>query len=189
MGAAQYHAAPVLRRQALGGAAQLATLGTLETERAALWRTLSTEEKSRLKAASEAAAIPSRGDDDGSVWEGSMTKQEMFDKVVAGLASQGFARSLAMDGTCAYRGEGGLRCAAGWLLSDEDYTPDMEGSLVGDGVRFALFLGSGHGRPERNLLRALQAAHDQEAGSADELKAVLRDVGKRYRLALPECLR
>jgi hypothetical protein len=33
-----------------------ATLGTLETERAALWRTLSTEEKSRLKAASEAAA-------------------------------------------------------------------------------------------------------------------------------------
>ena len=51
-----------------------------------------------------------------------MTEQEAFDKVVRGLASQGFRRSFDDNptitgvGSCVYNGPEGRHCAAGWLL-------------------------------------------------------------------------
>jgi len=46
-----------------------------------------------------------------------MTKQEVFDTAVRGLASQGWRQSK--NGKwCAYRGREGRRCAAGWLFPD-----------------------------------------------------------------------
>lgn len=63
-----------------------------------------------------------------------MTKQEIFDKAVAGLASQGFERSVINDDAhidfCAYRGDGGRRCAIGWLIPDELYSSAFEGEPV-----------------------------------------------------------
>lgn len=54
-----------------------------------------------------------------------MTRQEAFDQVVRGLASQGWRWSLTTCGdgseTCAYRGDHGRRCAMGWLIPDDDY--------------------------------------------------------------------
>lgn len=41
-----------------------------------------------------------------------MTRQEYFDKAVAGIASQGFKRGLGKIGFCAYRGLNGSRCIA-----------------------------------------------------------------------------
>lgn len=54
----------------------------------------------------------------------------MFDKAVAGLAEQGFQRSIAQDGLCKYRGPDGMRCAIGYLIPDDKYVPDMEFSSI-----------------------------------------------------------
>lgn len=53
------------------------------------------------------------------------TKQEVFNIVVRGLASQQWEKSKTAYG-CAYRGEHGRKCAGGWLIPDECYTPRME---------------------------------------------------------------
>ena len=59
--------------------------------------------------------------------------QEIFDHVVPLLFAQG-KRSMYHDGngelTCAYRGDGGLRCAVGFLIPDELYYEDLEGRDV-----------------------------------------------------------
>jgi len=54
-----------------------------------------------------------------------MNAQEVFNTVVAHLRAQG-KQSLSKDGTCAYRGEDGLKCAAGILIEDNEYVPEME---------------------------------------------------------------
>jgi len=59
-----------------------------------------------------------------------MTAQELFDIVYKHLTSQN-AKSMMVvtwDGglSCAYRGKGGLMCAIGVLIPDEDYRADME---------------------------------------------------------------
>lgn len=58
-----------------------------------------------------------------------MTAQEIFDKVTAHLRKQGKA-SVDIDGSCAYRGEGGTSCAVGCLIPDEMYDEMMEGGAV-----------------------------------------------------------
>ena len=58
------------------------------------------------------------------------TKQETFDEVVAHLRRQGC--KAENDDGCAYRGDGGTKCAAGCLIPDEEYRPDLEGCSVLD---------------------------------------------------------
>lgn len=62
----------------------------------------------------------------------SLSLQETFDKMAAGLLAQG-DRSWAMliDAAgpvqmCAYRGAHGHKCAAGHLIADEHYQPSLE---------------------------------------------------------------
>lgn len=62
-----------------------------------------------------------------------LTKQEAFDQMVAHLREQkAFSiRKLDIaDGEtipgCAYRGEGGVKCAVGCLIPDNLYSPKME---------------------------------------------------------------
>lgn len=61
-----------------------------------------------------------------------MNKQEIFDKVVVHLATQG---KRAMHGDdCQYRTPDGLKCAVGCVLPDDLYNPEMDspnGSLSG----------------------------------------------------------
>lgn len=74
-----------------------------------------------------------------------MTPQEVFDTVCAHLAQQG-RRSVDHkdDGDgyyfarprCAYRGLGGLKCAIGCLIPDEEYDPRMEGMNATDMLRY-----------------------------------------------------
>ena len=56
------------------------------------------------------------------------TEQEVFDQVVTHLLTQR-ERSVSIFSTssCAYRGQNGLKCAAGCLISDDEYSSDMEG--------------------------------------------------------------
>ena len=58
-----------------------------------------------------------------------MTPQEIFDKVARHMLTQ---KCKAMvEGNCMYRTPEGLRCAAGCLIPDDKYRPDMEGVLWG----------------------------------------------------------
>lgn len=61
-----------------------------------------------------------------------LTPQEIFDKVVIHLRTQKVKSAIYrvdLDGAfdkCMYRGPAGLKCAAGALIPDEHYTPDLE---------------------------------------------------------------
>lgn len=85
-----------------------------------------------------------------------MNAQEIFDTVVTHLRGM---PHRSMDGVKrAYRGNGGLKCAVGVIIRDEEYSSDMEGWDV-----FDLYY---HGMlPERliphvRLLLDLQELHD-----------------------------
>lgn len=61
------------------------------------------------------------------------TEQEVFDQVAIHLLTQN-RRSLisvtgilCQTGACAYRGDDGCKCAAGSLISDDEYFTEMEG--------------------------------------------------------------
>lgn len=54
--------------------------------------------------------------------------QRLFDKVATHLLAQN-EKSIAY-GTCLYRTDNGLMCAAGCLISDDDYDPSMEDNLI-----------------------------------------------------------
>lgn len=50
-----------------------------------------------------------------------LTDQQIFDKVVNHLRTQGYA------GSCSYRTPDGKKCAIGCLIDDEHYSPKFEG--------------------------------------------------------------
>lgn len=110
-----------------------------------------------------------------------MTNQEIFNTVVAGLASQGFERSLCSASeltcfSCALRGEGGKKCAVGWLIPDEKYFPGMENET------FPETLVDGG-----NLVRNLIWAHDDGITPA-VMRANLRTTAAEFNFTLPESL-
>lgn len=54
------------------------------------------------------------------------TAQQVFDQVVAHLRKQGRASKDYKTGGCFYRGPEGLKCAAGCLISDDEYVDRMD---------------------------------------------------------------
>ena len=53
------------------------------------------------------------------------TAKEVFEQVKTHLLTQ-TERSMLDEDTCAYRGISGLKCAAGCLISDDEYNKDFE---------------------------------------------------------------
>lgn len=94
-----------------------------------------------------------------------ITAQEIFDKVVTHLRTQGEQASiLKSDGgySCRYRTEDGLKCAVGCLIPDDDYSPSMEGTYASSVIsrnRDKLSYLS----PHLALLDDLQAVHDDRS--------------------------
>lgn len=90
-----------------------------------------------------------------------MTRQEIFDKVVAHFAVQ---REVAAEyGMCMYRTPDGRKCAIGALIPDEVYSQRLEDKSVD-----TLFLefpdimrASGLSDDDSRFLFALQHAHDR----------------------------
>lgn len=110
-----------------------------------------------------------------------MGQQEIFNKVKAHLLSQN-ARSV--KGTvCRYRGTRGLKCAAGILIPDSEYTESMEGEGWPSNQEM-LACSSLRGIAEKlrhnNLIRDLQIVHD----SYDPMRwpIELKAVAMRYEL-------
>lgn len=64
-----------------------------------------------------------------------MTEYDLFIKVREHLLKQN-AKSMDKKGTaCMYRGEEGRMCAVGCLITDENYTPEIEWTLVSSMLR------------------------------------------------------
>ena len=93
-----------------------------------------------------------------------MTDQELFDKVVTHLRTQG-KQSTGSHGGCMYRNAEGLTCAAGCLIPEEFDTAGIEGlplatilkwhpNLFGEGINM-------------RLLRMFQNLHDYYFGSLE----------------------
>jgi hypothetical protein len=93
-----------------------------------------------------------------------MNKQQLFDTVVNHLRKQG-KKSIDAGGACMYRGPDGTKCAAGILITDEEYHWDLEGKIVLALTTqknkaylpgFAEVVG-----PNTDLMLSLQSVHDQ----------------------------
>jgi hypothetical protein len=82
-----------------------------------------------------------------------MTEQEVFDAVKDHLLSQG-RQSLDKERKCAYRGIGGLKCAAGIFIPDELYKRTLE-NLRWEEVSYKLGL-----TIHQDLIESLQSIHD-----------------------------
>lgn len=111
------------------------------------------------------------------------TAQEVFNQVALHLLRQG-EKSETMAGGCRYRArlrDRTLRCAAGCLISDDGYDPEMEGIDWGALV-------AAHKVPTAHfaLISALQKLHDDtEVATWATNLALLAD---RARLQIPPCV-
>jgi hypothetical protein len=88
-----------------------------------------------------------------------MTRSEVFLAVKNHLLTQRVRSTIEDDEylgpTCAYRGPNGLRCAAGCLIGDDEYTPDIEEKS------WLTIVSYGGADPRHmDLIRALQRLHD-----------------------------
>lgn len=98
------------------------------------------------------------------------TRREVFEQVRDHLLNQ--KKRSTRDGLCAYRGNDGLMCAAGCLMSDEEYNPSME--------RQSWPILAEHGvvpRAHVGLIRELQDLHD--VGSPELWEARLYELEQR----------
>ncbi len=128
-----------------------------------------------------------------------MNKQEIFNQVYLGLKSQGFKKSTAFAdesvGTCRYRGYNGRKCAIGHLISDEEYSIELEGA----GIVYLIKNAFGpHLKPKKvksfferleinncaddiDFLRSLQYVHDE----SEDIRAGLKSIAATHGLTIP----
>lgn len=122
-------------------------------------------------------------------------KQELFNRAVAGIASQNWAQSVLAVGedTCAYNGPNGAHCAVGWLLNERgrEQVREADGDSF-DSVRDILQAewidGVEYSDDMENFLAAMQSAHDGvwPDYSGHPMKDRLRIFADNYDLTLPE---
>lgn len=104
------------------------------------------------------------------------TEQEIFDQVSTHLLTQG--KKSVKSGSCAYRGSGGLKCAAGCLISDDEYDESFEGTIFGYVEMESLVKGvSGK---SLDLIQQLQSTHDSY--NAKTWKDRLIDIAEEHNL-------
>jgi hypothetical protein len=84
------------------------------------------------------------------------SKQEVFDWVAYNLLKQG-ERSLDNNGFCEYRGNNGLKCAAGFCIADDEYD---EKKFSGREWRDLIDEGIVPEDDNTDLIRRLQGIHD-----------------------------
>ena len=111
-----------------------------------------------------------------------MTAQEVFTKVATHLLVQN--EKSVTRGACGYRGDGGLKCAVGCLISDEDYSPQMEGLDARQLIhRFELVPSIQELSPHEDLIKNLQVIHDRNHSIMWRNK--LEDVALRFGPTMP----
>ena len=89
------------------------------------------------------------------------TEQDLFNHIVAHAASMDGPSMYDYGGHCLYRGHYGSMCLVGACMSNEEYSPQMEGYDVWDLSSNGL-LPSGL-ENYKNLLSVCQSIHDRLA--------------------------
>lgn len=123
-----------------------------------------------------------------------MAQQALFNQVYRGLQAQGFERARDSMGLCAYRANEGRKCAAGHLINDDEYTPELEGCSLRAGVltgrtsnqnllAYAL-LKSGVPIPLLQTVTELQEIHDLNP-LPENMKAALVVYAEQHGLVVP----
>lgn len=117
--------------------------------------------------------------------------QQHFTTAYAGLASQGFERSVrSNDDACLYRAPDGRKCAVGHILPDEAISMNMNGGSIGDltsvnNLADEILFGDSSYDEMGNFLNDLQDAHDS-AYTPDAMRSNLRAVATYHHLTVPE---
>jgi hypothetical protein len=88
------------------------------------------------------------------------SKQQVFDWVAYNLLKQNKASIDVENGLCVYRSPEGLKCAAGWCISDKEYNHSFEGHTWKELIRYENI-------PSNNmeLIDELQSVHDNGIGT------------------------
>jgi len=87
------------------------------------------------------------------------TPQQVFDQVARHLMTQK-ARSTDFNGHCKYRGLNGLKCAAGCVISDDEYDPFFEGKSWDHLMSIIATRSSSRPLVHIELIGRLQLVHD-----------------------------
>ena len=87
----------------------------------------------------------------------SATEQQVFDHVATHLLNQGRPSYSSEHHMCAYRGDGGLKCAAGCLIADDEYDIKMEVNSWEDLVDSLSTVPVAH----KEMIGDLQHVHDE----------------------------
>lgn len=114
------------------------------------------------------------------MWRLDVELQEIFDIVSKHLLKQGRRSLSANNSKCVYRSPDGLKCAAGALISDEEYRPEMD-STLDSGWIVNLHLRKVRERVgNATFVAALQEIHDMKP--PDRWALYLRDLAKMHGL-------
>lgn len=113
-----------------------------------------------------------------------MTKQEIFDIVAPALLKQNerAAEMIEEEGLkCFYRGPNKTKCAAGFLIPDEIYKPDMEGKRIITVIINTTELWPL--RSELEFINDLQCMHDNPVIKVESWKQELIALANKYKIS------
>ena len=99
-----------------------------------------------------------------------VTIKSLLEKSIRGVIAQGKASTAAV-GRCAYRGEGGTKCAVGMIISDNHYHKSIEGrSISGEQVLWAVEKSNDIYLTEVDIdyLHHVQCVHDSSSKTPKE---------------------
>lgn len=89
------------------------------------------------------------------------TAQQVFDQVATHLLKQNEQSRSASGFACFYRNANGLMCAAGCLIADDEYRPEMDKGTSRGGGSWNSMVNQGTVPPDhRDLIARLQSLHD-----------------------------
>lgn len=114
-----------------------------------------------------------------------MTKQEIFNTVVRGLAKQNWEQSIDHTGECQYRGPNNLRCAAGWLIPDDEYDISFEGKEASTPEVSQCLANLGYSDEQIRFIGDLQASHDVSC-NGDKMRRAFKYFASNRGLLWPE---
>ncbi len=114
------------------------------------------------------------------------SRQEMFNRAWNGLKSQGWKKSLGGTFTtarCRYVGDGGMRCAWGWVDPGGTWNADGAGdvrSLRSASIGLAAHLSDS----DCDWAKSLQRTHDES--DTHELETGMRRFARTHGLTIPD---
>lgn len=106
------------------------------------------------------------------------TAQEIFDQVAKHLLTQNKV-SRTVNGFCMYRGEDGLKCAAGCLIADDEYDIEMDSARKG-GSWGTLVIHRFVPVEHADLIESIQRVHDSNGPAV--WRERLTELARRYQL-------